>query len=131
MELLETTDPQKKKLIEASARHKRELEKEVKSITSTTEKALTNALFIGGALALAYIAYSQIAGGKSKKKKAKRQKEKDEEFDETTEKAETSSSFLSHVGEIVVTQATMVILEMAREQLASYLESRKSSDENS
>lgn len=131
MELLETSDPQKKKLIEASARHKRELQKEVKSITTTTEKVITNALFIGGALALAYLAYSQMTGSKSKKKKAKKQHEPLDENEEELKETQKTPSFLSHVGEIVITQATMAILELARERLSSYLESRKSDNENS
>lgn len=131
MELLETTDPQKKKLIEDSNRHKKELAKEIKSITNTTEKVVTNALFIGGALALAYLAYSQIAGSKAKKKKAKKRKEVDDEPEDESYEISKSSTFLSHVGEIVVTQATMAILELAKERLASFIESRKTTDENS
>ena len=52
MELLETQSPERRKLLETSERHKRELEKEVKSVSEKTEKAITNALIIGGSLAL-------------------------------------------------------------------------------
>jgi hypothetical protein len=41
MELLESQDPEKIKLIETSDRHKRELEKEMKSMTDKTEKVVT------------------------------------------------------------------------------------------
>ena len=54
MELLETQDPERRKLIETSDRHKRELEKEVKAMSDKTEQVLKNALIIGGALALTY-----------------------------------------------------------------------------
>jgi hypothetical protein len=40
MELLESQDPEKIKLIETSDRHKRELEKEMKSMTDKTEKVV-------------------------------------------------------------------------------------------
>ncbi|MDZ7646791.1 MAG: hypothetical protein U5K54_06175 [Cytophagales bacterium] len=48
MELLETTDPEKKRLIEATGRHKYELQREVKAISDKTENAVKNALIIGG-----------------------------------------------------------------------------------
>lgn len=130
MKLPETSDPEKKKLLEASNRHKSALEEEVKSISHTAEKAITNALFIGGALALTYLVVSQIAGSKSLKKK--KQKQKEEGGNELDEMKESSPpSFLSHVGEIIITQATMAILEMAKERLSTYLESRKNTDDNS
>ena len=44
MELLETQDPEKKRLIETSDRHKHELEKEVKSISDKTERVVKNVI---------------------------------------------------------------------------------------
>ena len=75
MELLESQDPEKKRLIETSERHKRALEKEVSEITEKTDKMLTNALIIGGSLLATYFVVSAFSGG-SKKKKRRRKKEK-------------------------------------------------------
>ncbi len=130
MKLPATSDLEKKKLLEASNRHKTALEEEVKSISHTAEKAITNALFIGGALALTYLVVSQVAGSKSRKKK--KQKQKDESGGGIDDlKESTPPSFLSHVGEVIITQATMAILELAKERLATYLDSRKNTDDNS
>ena len=69
MELLETTDPEKKRLIEATDRHKYELQREVKAISDKTENAVKNVLIIGGTLVLTYLLVSQLGGGKKKKLK--------------------------------------------------------------
>ena len=71
MELLETQDPDKKRLIEISEHRKREVEKELKAMAEKTERIITNALIIGGTLALTYILIRQFSGSKPKKKKAK------------------------------------------------------------
>ena len=72
MELLETQDPEKKRLMEESDRHKQELQKEVKAMSDKTEKVVKNALIIGGALAITYLIVSQL--GSSRKKKNKKAK---------------------------------------------------------
>ena len=69
MELLETQDPEKRKLLETSNRHRQEMEREIKDISQKTEKVLKNALIIGGALALTYIVVNQLSSSKTKKKK--------------------------------------------------------------
>lgn len=128
MKLLKKSEDKKQALIETSAYYKKELEGEMKSISKNTERIVTNALFIGCALALTYLAVTQLSGSKSKKKKAKHQQEESEE----TETSESSKpNIISQVGEIVMTQATMALLEFAKEKLAEYLHSRKSTDENS
>jgi len=128
MKLLEKSDLEKQKLMKVSAMYKRELESEIKSISKSTEKVVTNALFIGGALALTYLAVTQLTGSKKKKSKHK----KNENGEETDENHESSSpNMLSQVGDIIVTQATMVLLEFAKEKLSEYLNSRKGADENS
>lgn len=130
MKLLKKSDLEKQKLKQASVMYKKELEDEIKSISKSTEKFAINALFIGGALALTYLAVTQLTGSKSKKKGSKRQKNDDDE--DIHESHESSSpNILSQVGEILVTQATMVLLEFAKEKLSEYLHSRKADDENS
>ena len=51
MELLETNDP-KSLLLKKSAKHKKGLEDEIKLFSENTDKIVTNALIIGGTLAL-------------------------------------------------------------------------------
>ena len=134
MELLETQDPEKKRLMEESDRHKQELQKEVKAMSDKTEKVVKNALIIGGALAITYLIVSQL--GSSKKKKSKKAKSKitREENDESLENIEPAyspPSFLSQLSDRVVSQATVVLLDIAKDKLAEYLNNRKTKNENS
>lgn len=132
MELLESQDPEKKKLIEATDRHKRELQKEVKSISDRSESVMKNALIIGGALAITYLLVSQLGSSKKKSKKVKaKQQADDEEVHEVEVITDTTPSFISQLGERIVSQATVVLLDIAKEKLAEYLSNRQSKDENS
>lgn len=130
MELLETQDPEKKKLIETSDRHKRELEKEVTAISEKTEKVLKNALIIGGALALTYFTISQLTKTKARRKKVKEDNQENEEEDVIASEPSVPS-FMSQMGERVINQATLVLLDLAKDMLMEYLESRKRKNENS
>ncbi|MBK5279953.1 MAG: hypothetical protein JJE09_13925 [Bacteroidia bacterium] len=124
---METQDPEKRKLIETSDRHKRELEKEVKAISDKTEQVLKNAVIIGGALALTYFTISQLT--KTRRKKAK---DKNGESEEEEEDSESSvSAFISQLGDRVISQGSLILLDFAKDMLMEYLESRKTKDENS
>lgn len=131
MEILESQDPEKKRLIEASERHKRALEKDVTALSAKTEKVLTNALIIGGALALSYILVRQLSSpGKSKKhkkhKKAAAAAIPVSTADEDDDEAEDESpSFLASIGSKIANQATVILIDIARQKLMDYLESRK------
>jgi hypothetical protein len=140
MELLEGQDPDKKRLIETSERHRRALEKEVSELGAKTEKMVTNALIIGGSLALTYFVVSSLSSGKKKrkkKKKAKAQKVQVEKagdgVDEMDEEQESivAPSIISMVGSRLINTATFMLLDIAKEKLFDYLESRKKDDENS
>jgi hypothetical protein len=128
MELLETQDPEKKRLIETSLRHKYEMEREVKDISDRSEKMLKNALIIGGALALTYVVVNQLSSRKVKKKKAKPAKAPTVEVQE---EVEHEPSMLSAMGDKLVSTATLFLLDLAKEKLYDYLQTRKSKDENS
>lgn len=138
MELLESQDPDKKRLIESSERHKRALEKQVNELGAKTEKMLTNALIIGGSLALTYFVVSSLSSGKKKKKrKAKAAKAKAEVTDESDEEIEESSgsivapTIINMVGSRIINTLTFMLLDIAKEKLFDYLKSRKQDDENS
>jgi hypothetical protein len=129
MELLETQDPEKKRLIESSLRHKQEMEREVKEISDRSEKMLKNALIIGGALALTYVVINQLSSTKKKKKKPKKIKSANVEIEDLEE--ESSPSILSQMGDKLVNTATLFLLDLAKEKLSDYLQTKKSKDENS
>ena len=138
MELLESQDPEKKKLIETSERHKRALEKEVNELSQKTDKVLTNALIIGASLAATYFVVSSLTGGGKKKKRRKKviqmvkaPKEKAVDDSEEEDEEDHSPSFLGTVGSRVMTQASVILLNLAKDKLFEYLDSRKKKDENS
>ena len=127
MELLETQSPERRKLLETSERHKRELEKEMKGVSEKTEKAITNALIIGGSLALTYFVVSQLT--KSKKTKSKKVKTASLPDEEETVESQSAPSLVSQIGEKLISQASIILLDMAKEKLSEYLTKRK--NENS
>lgn len=134
MELLETQDPEKKRLIETSERHKRELEKQVKAISDQTEKVFKNTLIIGGSLVLTYFLVSQLGSAGKKRKKGKSKAGKTEDNDDANLKSDESPappSFLSQIGERVVMQATAILIGIAKEKLAEFLSKHKQEDEDS
>ncbi len=132
MELLETQDPEKKKLIETSDRHKKALEKELGEMKEKTDRMLTNALIIGGTLAVTYFVISSISKRKKKKKRNKivqsqaNGKETSEDIEE-----DQGPSIIGQIGTRMLNEATAVLLDLAKEKLAEYLASRKKTDENS
>lgn len=135
MELLESND-MKSALLRKSAKHREALNEEVKDVTARTEKMLTNALIIGGALAVTYFLVRELSGTKKKsrakvKVKAKKaQVETVDEQDDEEEEVVTSSpmssinSVVTQVGTVLASQATALLLSLAKEKLAAYLESQ-------
>ncbi|HEY3402777.1 MAG TPA: hypothetical protein VGK59_05275 [Ohtaekwangia sp.] len=134
MELLESDDP-KSQLLKKSAHHRQELEDEVKSISERTEKIVTNALIIGGALALTYFAVRQFSETKKKKHKGKVKKLKlvreDNAETEEAEMEESSSApgIVAQIGTALASQASVFLLNLAKEKLSEYLESQSAKKE--
>jgi hypothetical protein len=129
MEFLETQDPEKRRLIETSNRHRQEMEREIKDISQKTEKVLKNALIIGGSLALTYIVFNQLSSSKKRKKKQKTDKEIDNLDSE--EPADQSPSMVSQIGSKALNMATVLLLDLAKDKLSDYLQHRKSKDNGS
>lgn len=130
MELLETQDPERRKLLETSDRHKRELEKEVKDMSDKTEKVVKNALIIGGVLAVSYLLISQL-GSSKKKKKLKTKSAVVTAADEEEDDEPEAPGVFAQIGTKVVDTATLVLLDLAKEALAEFLKNRKQKDGNS
>jgi FtsZ-interacting cell division protein ZipA len=133
MELLETQNPERKKLLETSERHKRELEKEVKQVSERTEKIVKNALVIGGTLAITYLLVNQLGSGKKKKKSIKPQEPTTTGIassiqDDTSEEVPNP---LTAVGSKIVDIATIMLLDMAKEALVELLKTRKQQNADS
>lgn len=127
MELPDTDDPFKSELLMKTARHREDLEEETRALAERTEKIITNAVVIGGALALTYFLYTQLSG--SKKKKVKK-KDRPVEVENDEEKEETSSgiNILSQVGTALLSQGGVLLLHLAKEKLTEYL--RAQADKN-
>lgn len=119
MELLDTDDPIKRELLIKTARHREDLEEETRAITERTEKVITHAVVIGGALALTYFLYTQLSG--SKKKKAKKKVQEAEVENDETEESSSGSTILTQVGSALVNQGGALLLALAKEKLTEYL----------
>jgi hypothetical protein len=127
MERLGTDDPVKGQLLKKSAHHREQLEEEVKVMTERTEKILTTAVIVGGALAVTYLLVRQFSGSKSKKKskvaKIKLVQAREGDTAQVAEEPE-APGFISQIGTALVSQATVLLLQIAKEKLGEYLESQ-------
>ena len=129
MELLDTDDEMKRDLLRKSAHHRDELESEVKLITESTQKIVTNALIIGGSLALTYILVRQFTKAPKRKRRVKPAKirlVKDEPASEVEEYEASSESpgVFSQIGAAMAGQASMFLLNLAKEKLNEFLQSQ-------
>lgn len=136
MELLETQDPEKKRLIETSDRHKRAMEKELQDLTEKTDKVLKNALIIGGSLALTFLVITALSKRRKKKKKKRAAIEAAQAGlisgePEAAEEEDDGPSVLGQVGTQLLNQASVILLDIARQKLKEYLATRNTPDDHS
>lgn len=129
MELLESND-MKSELLKKSAKHRAQLEEEVKLISERTSKAVINALVVGGALAVSYWLVRQMAGGKGKSKRRKVVHAKPVRVIQSNgHEAEEVSyepavpNIVTQIGTALASQATVFLLGLAKEKLTEYLQS--------
>jgi hypothetical protein len=127
MELLESNDF-KSELLKKSEKHRAELEGEVKLISERTEKILINALIIGGALAATYFLLNQFSGSKPKRKartkKIKIVNAPANDASETEEYAPATPGIVAQIGTALASQATLFLLDLAKEKLSGYLQAQ-------
>ncbi len=126
MELLESNDP-KLELLKKSAKHRQDLEDEVRLISAKTERIITNALIIGGTLAAAYVLVRQFSGPSKKRKKVKSQKLRvvqaaPADAAEVEEEESFAPGIVSQVGQAIASQATVFLLGLAKEKLSEFLQ---------
>jgi hypothetical protein len=88
-------------------------------------------LIIGGSLAVTYFIISQWGKSKSKKKKASEKEGAGFTAEPESDEASAVPSLFSQIGNKVINQASLILLDIAKEKLLEYLESRKKRDENS
>lgn len=123
MDLLESNDP-KNVLLRKSAKHKQELEQEVKLLSENTEKIITNALIIGGTLAIGYLLvrqFSKPSKRKSKSKKIKLVRAADTHVEAAAAVEPAEPSIMSQVGSALAAQATVFLLDLAKDKLSDFL----------
>ena len=124
MELGESDDL-KMNLLKRSAKHREELENEVRLLSARTESILTNALIIGGTLAASYFIVRQFTGRsvKAKKVRAKTLTVLPAAAPaEPMAEVEESPGIVSQIGAALASQATVFLLGLAKEKLAEYLQ---------
>jgi reverse gyrase len=133
MELLETQDPHKRKLIEKSERHRKALEKDVKAVSEKTEKVLKNSLIIVGSLTMAYFITSQFNRKRKKKKLGLVEPllSDGSSFTMTEQDAGHPSSLMVRVGGHLINQAVLLLLQVAKDKLVEYLAERRNHNEDS
>ncbi len=127
MQLLDPDDL-KMSLLNKSSRLKGELEQEVKNISERTEKVIINTIIIGGTLAATYFLVRQFSGSKSKNKNKVRKKKivSDSVLDDEEDQAQESSipGIASQIGGTLVSQASSLLLTLAKEKLVEYFEAQ-------
>ena len=134
MEILERQDPEKKRLMDEVTLRKNQLESGAEDVSRQTEKLLTNAVIIGATLTVSYLIYRSLSGSSKKIKKSVSVTGTDVATAEPTPavKAEQhstkTSKLLSDIGNRLAEEATLFLLNMAKEKLIAYLEAKKKPD---
>lgn len=140
MEMLDSDDPVKGQLLRKSAHHREQIEEDVKLISERTEKIITNALIIGGALAAAYFIvnrFSSSTKSKTKVRKVRLVKEGSTGENEVvvSEEEPKESGVIAQIGSALAGQATVFLLSLAKEKLAEFMQSqnqkKEKADDNS
>src|SRR4051812_7538864 len=128
MELLETDDPIKGRLLKKSAMHREALEEDAKLISERTEKIITNAVIIGGALAVTYFLISGLSGSKQKKKsktaKIKLVQSSPREESAAVAAAPEAPGMMAQMGTALASQATVFLLSLAKDKLMEFVQSQ-------
>lgn len=125
MEMTEGTDKERSLLLHRINQKKSEMEEEATKLTRQSDKMIRNALVIGGALVITFFIVRSLTAKSSKKE------EKESIVGDSTEKGNSSSSFISEVGSRVAEAAVVFLLGLAKEQLSGYLKSREKENEYS
>jgi hypothetical protein len=133
MKTLETDDPIKSQLLQKATHQREELADDVKALSERTETMLTNALIVGGALMLGYLIVKGLSGRKSRRKRKAKATHKimqaapaSDDSEEVPYESSPSvvGSMMSQIGSAIATQATVILLDLAKEKLAEFLQAQ-------
>jgi ABC-type microcin C transport system duplicated ATPase subunit YejF len=126
MELLETNED-KDLLIQQTEKYKKQLNEEFNSISQNTEKIVTNAVIIGGTLAVTYVIARMFFKSSSKRKARKKFKTLNADAEATAGASlqrDSEPGVVSKIGSALAAQATVFLLNLAKDKLAVYLQSQ-------
>jgi len=123
MELSDTEDV-RSILLKKQEIHKKELEAEVKMLSENTEKLAKKALIIGGTLMVSFIIVRQLTKSRSKKKARVILKEQPATETYLAAAQPSRPGIVSQIGSALAAQAAVFLLDLAKDKLAEYLQSR-------
>lgn len=123
---MELQHEKKNLLLRKSENYRNALQEEANLISERTGKIITNAVLIGGALAISYIVIRQFMGSKPKRNKQKQIKLISSSPVQETPvmKEQKNPGLLGEIGTTVVSHATAFLLTLAKEKLMEYLQSQ-------
>lgn len=136
MEILDDGDL-KRDLMKKSEHHRQELKGDFRLITENTEKIVTNALVIGGSLALTYFLVTRLTGSDRKKRKKGKQKvlyvqpEAAQEQVVVHEPVPSEPGIVQQLTTAIASQASVFLLNLAKEKLTEFIQvmAEKKTDE--
>jgi ABC-type microcin C transport system duplicated ATPase subunit YejF len=126
MELLETNG-EKDLLVKQTEKYKKQLNEEFKSISQNTEKIVTNAVIIGGTLAVTYVVARMFFKSSTKRKSRKKLQALNADVEATAESSfqkDSEPGVVSKIGSALAAQATVFLLGLAKDKLAAYMQSQ-------
>jgi hypothetical protein len=126
MELLETNGD-KDLLVKQTEKYKKQLNEEFKSISQNTEKIVTNAVIIGGTLAVTYVVARMFFKSSSKRKALKKFKTLNagvETMAGPSFQKDSEPGVVSKIGSALAAQATVFLIGLAKDKLAAYMQSQ-------
>jgi hypothetical protein len=105
------------------------LEEEVKLISEQTEKIITSALVVGGALAITYFLVTRLSDSREKTNSKPRKIKMVERPGNDDSAVESShqpeeAGIVSQIGAALVAQATTYLLSLAKEKLTEFLQAQ-------
>ena len=97
--------------------------------TSETGRIVKNALVVGGVLAASWLVLQLIQQSSKQKKLKSAAAEGSPAAEPEVISASPESSLISAIGDRVAREATVFLLNLAREKIAAWLQAKKSADE--
>ncbi|MBL6449684.1 hypothetical protein JMN32_25465 [Fulvivirga sp. 29W222] len=112
----------REELEQDSQRHKEAFEVELSEVIDKTKRIATSALVVGGSFALTYYLIKKLTSKDSEKKT---------NVDKNTESVtiQKNPSLFSTVGNVILTEMAVFLLDLAKERLINYIENLNSRED--